>query len=345
MAKFKPYKVLENQLNELPIKEGQFIVTSDTNQIYIDIDSATRKLYGENEFDTLFYTIESNSTEETRLAEFNKLNNSNKKFGIFLKYGDDFYAIDKGSLFNNTSYYTVDAINTYNITNDVGEFEYGHRLLNITKDSNGVINDVYGTMADVFRSIDSNSKSNFSYFKPTYASQPISKGYLNEVLPDIPTYFWDGLSDTENPNNLSLWQTIYNASRTKIVQVVATTGQEEKTNIFVIDNKRLPMSGNTEILGFVKGTIENIHGSKGEAIEFVKPACKIVTSDGTVTKVIGIFENRQVSAHFLPTDNQNVSNYEPTYDYHPATKKYVDDNKQVLIPITSQEIDEIWNNN
>jgi hypothetical protein len=36
MAMFKPYRVSSNKLNDLPIKDGQFIITTDSAQIYFD---------------------------------------------------------------------------------------------------------------------------------------------------------------------------------------------------------------------------------------------------------------------------------------------------------------------
>lgn len=46
MALFAPYKILSSKLNSLPIEEGQIIFTTDTKEIYIDIDNSTRtKLY------------------------------------------------------------------------------------------------------------------------------------------------------------------------------------------------------------------------------------------------------------------------------------------------------------
>ena len=42
---FKPYKVLSSKLNSLPIKAGQFIITTDTRLIYVDIDNSTRKCF------------------------------------------------------------------------------------------------------------------------------------------------------------------------------------------------------------------------------------------------------------------------------------------------------------
>ena len=42
MAIFKPYKITSSQLENLPITEGQFIVTTDTNKIYLDESTSSR---------------------------------------------------------------------------------------------------------------------------------------------------------------------------------------------------------------------------------------------------------------------------------------------------------------
>lgn len=47
MAKFKPYRVTSSQLNSLPIVDGQYIVVTDTNQVYVDLNNNTRKLLKE----------------------------------------------------------------------------------------------------------------------------------------------------------------------------------------------------------------------------------------------------------------------------------------------------------
>ena len=36
MAIFKPYKVLSTQLSSLPIVEGQLVIVTDTQEIYLD---------------------------------------------------------------------------------------------------------------------------------------------------------------------------------------------------------------------------------------------------------------------------------------------------------------------
>lgn len=48
MAKFKPYKILESQLDSLPIQEGQFILTTDTKKLYSDTAANTRILLSQD---------------------------------------------------------------------------------------------------------------------------------------------------------------------------------------------------------------------------------------------------------------------------------------------------------
>ena len=42
MAQFKPYKITSEQLDSLPITEGQLIFLTDTAQIFLDTSSTTR---------------------------------------------------------------------------------------------------------------------------------------------------------------------------------------------------------------------------------------------------------------------------------------------------------------
>lgn len=42
MALFKPYKITSNKLSSLPIKEGQFIIVTDTEEIYVDKSASER---------------------------------------------------------------------------------------------------------------------------------------------------------------------------------------------------------------------------------------------------------------------------------------------------------------
>lgn len=48
MALFKPYKITSDQLSSLSKAEGQLIVVSDTNEMYIDVSNSSRIRIGEN---------------------------------------------------------------------------------------------------------------------------------------------------------------------------------------------------------------------------------------------------------------------------------------------------------
>lgn len=65
MALFKPYKILSSQLNSLPIVEGQFIITTDTQLIYADIAEGVRTLVGTAKG----INVEISETEPSEMSE------------------------------------------------------------------------------------------------------------------------------------------------------------------------------------------------------------------------------------------------------------------------------------
>ena len=50
----------------------------------------------------------------------------------------------------------------------------------------------------------------------------------------------------------------------------------------------------------------------------------ITYNNHIVTKVSSLTSNSISSYKYLPTNDTSITSYTPTYDYHPATKKYVD---------------------
>lgn len=46
MILFRPFKILKSALNSLAISEGQFIITTDTREMYVDIDATHRVFLG-----------------------------------------------------------------------------------------------------------------------------------------------------------------------------------------------------------------------------------------------------------------------------------------------------------
>ena len=57
MAIFKPYKIPSSQLSSLPISEGQFIVTTDNKNIYVDTSASTRIKINEDDLNSLEFVI------------------------------------------------------------------------------------------------------------------------------------------------------------------------------------------------------------------------------------------------------------------------------------------------
>lgn len=69
MAIFKPFRILESQLNDLPIVDGQLIITTDTNRIYIDIENS-RHEYGKTVGTATIEYVD--SSIKTAMAAVNK---------------------------------------------------------------------------------------------------------------------------------------------------------------------------------------------------------------------------------------------------------------------------------
>lgn len=78
--------------------------------------------------------------------------------------------------------------------------------------------------------------------------------------------------------------------------------------------------------GFLNKLSDSISGTKGVNLYASYAVAKITYTNLKVTKVEQLDSgNSSTSLSFLPTTNEYVTNYTPTHDYHPATKKYVDD--------------------
>ena len=58
---FKPYKILKSALASTPIREGQFILCTDTGEIYVDKDSTTRVQMGKDSTTVKTFTLAANA--------------------------------------------------------------------------------------------------------------------------------------------------------------------------------------------------------------------------------------------------------------------------------------------
>lgn len=150
----------------------------------------------------------------------------------------------------------------------------------------------------------------------------------NSIIDNI--FYWDGQSSNDNSDNLAIWQEAIEKSTEKEVYIIAT-GKKYKTTIFRIAQGSVTTTGT--FAKMYSGIIEDLWASQaadtGTGISYNMSSVQIEISDFVVTNVYAM--GSSVSAihmnntRFLPTTGETVDSYEPTYDYHPATKKYVDD--------------------
>lgn len=148
-----------------------------------------------------------------------------------------------------------------------------------------------------------------------------------------PVFYWDGLSSDDNPENIALWQKIYDESKEQTVMIFASNQTDSSIaykGIFIINNQSIPSNNRaTTIKGTCSSITQSITGetNAGAYLVFCLPTINItVNIDKKVTKVTKINYTTVISNKYLPADSTTIKNYTPTYDYHPATKKYVDDN-------------------
>ena len=154
-------------------------------------------------------------------------------------------------------------------------------------------------------------------------------------LEDYGIFRWDGKSTTENPDNLTMWQKAldYGENSTAMVLCKAPDGSAYKKNGIILINSMVRES--------VKGKTNYTIGSS-YPINFESRITNNLGSHeiwNDIRLSITVSEDYQVqsatkssnwdysSPYFLPTNSTSIINYTPTYEYHPATKKYVDDNK------------------
>lgn len=169
--------------------------------------------------------------------------------------------------------------------------------------------------------------------KGTDILYPISKGKnillddgrdVEEIVSSI--FYWDGQSSTTNPDNKQLWQTIVNNAKIQTVLVVLAKSTETSgySSVFILHPKLL--NGSDTTLYSLPIDLTQAIYSNGTLNSVSKMSINIsmtnynISSIGTATRVV----TSSNTDRFLPI-NRNITSYTPTHDYHPATKKYVDD--------------------
>ena len=107
MAQFKPYKILSTELDNLPILEGQYIITTDDRKQYLDINNTERIAINENnDYEIIYWKSEFYSSENEYDSDGYKTKNYNTLFQEILNkhnMGKDIIII--GKMFDTNCFY------------------------------------------------------------------------------------------------------------------------------------------------------------------------------------------------------------------------------------------------
>jgi sugar lactone lactonase YvrE len=105
MVKFKPYKIKSSQLNNLPIQEGQLIITTDTGKLYLDNDN-----------ERILFEIENDDNEnnDNDINIQNQIDSLLQTMGLNIDtYNENkTYAVSDQVVYNNELYKCIEAITT-----------------------------------------------------------------------------------------------------------------------------------------------------------------------------------------------------------------------------------------
>lgn len=147
-------------------------------------------------------------------------------------------------------------------------------------------------------------------------------------------YSWDGVNSSTNPNNIALWQEIYNASRTENVFVAYVKGANRIALTVIGPESFSDMADPTKLkVWWIAPNTAGGAGSPDGVATTTQTAVSEIYLESNLKTVRALdsimFRENDYRYLFLPTNATgamlNVINFTPTEDMHPATKKYVDD--------------------
>lgn len=145
-------------------------------------------------------------------------------------------------------------------------------------------------------------------------------------------YSWDGQNSSTNPDNIALWQEIINKAKegTSDILVITHGASSYQHFLFVINEKCLGSTMSTfKSVVSDAGTSYSINSAQETTgVDYYSDKGQVTIqhdANYVVSNVNDVSENTARLDGYLPTNNTKITNWTPTYDYHPATKKYVDD--------------------
>lgn len=176
-------------------------------------------------------------------------------------------------------------------------------------------------------------KSSLEYLINKIKSYVSSKSDENN-LENQGIFFWDGKSSDINPDNIALWQKIYDTSKVKDVFVIESMS---KKIYFINKNSISNSAGNKSI----KGILYNVNVSStvnGASLTTYTSNCTITLNSNDKISSVGSSSVSGDSSFpkWLSTKDDTTigKDFIPTLDNHPANKKYVDDSIAAAITTT-----------
>lgn len=359
MAKFEPYRILESQLTDLPIIEGQFIITSDTGKIYIDVDSKTRKEYGTDNGNFIFYKVnadEDNNNKSEIISIFQEIinkHNAGKDIVIVNENHITTNEIDANYYFfpsslrqnDNSEYqFKINSATTTtpipgNKTTELKPIAYGFKIKIV---NNEVTDVIYGANEDsTYDSYVLDTETNYSTpYIPKYNGSPATKAYIDNLIDsNIKVFSWDGKSSTDNPDNIELWQNVVDSVKKegKTALICSFNGSYHFRNesLFIIN----PSFFTNKTDNFASITLNGFMNKPGSAswsinerivdFSFSQAEVNIQFSESTLDNVISSGARTssitRIPSYISTNADTNDNAFMPTKNAQPTTKKYVDD--------------------
>lgn len=182
--------------------------------------------------------------------------------------------------------------------------------------------------------------------------------YVDNAVENYGVFYWDGKSSDDNPNNIELWQKIigkaqnqtviiFSSNEDKLTSIYPTTiyTLEDYRGFFILNPKSVQeakLTGVLCLLGQACLKAKNPYTNTGPVEHnLIYPGVNISfeeNQDIPIVKKVSEMSNQIQKWTTLPTESEQVTGYEPTYDYHPATKKYVDESLSRNNIYSTQEV-------
>lgn len=142
-------------------------------------------------------------------------------------------------------------------------------------------------------------------------------------------FYWDGKSNTDNTENIKLWQDIIDAAKLNESVTVIGVGSYG-SYVFNVNKKKVEENSNLLSLGSISTSFYQREQAGGVTTDVITHGhVDIRFTDNKVSSNGGITESEYLANSYIPTNIRmpegEITPYMPDKDWQPTTKKYVDD--------------------